>query len=297
MVGRNLLDHPLADCWEILAPSSQDLDLMDGASVRAFIERYSPDLVIHAAGKVGGIQANLSDPIPFLDRNMMMGRNVIMAARNSGVRRLINLGSTCIYPRAAENPLRENQILTGELEPTNEGYAIAKITALRLCEYIRRVDPRFLYKTIIPCNLYGPHDKFDSQNAHIVPAVIRKVHDALKAGKGIVEIWGDGTARREFMYAADLAEAIFLAAKDLETLPDLMNLGVGEDHSINDYYTTVANVIGWSGRFTHDLSKPVGMQRKLSDTSRQVAWGWSPKTSLETGVKKAYSYYLKGSNS
>lgn len=296
MVGRNLLDHPLAACWEILAPSSQDLDLMDGALVGAFIERYSPDIVIHAAGKVGGIQANLSDPLGFLDCNMMMGRNVIMAARNSGVRRLINLGSTCIYPRTAENPLRENQILTGELEPTNEGYAIAKIMALRLCQYIRREDSRFLYKTIIPCNLYGPHDKFDSQNAHLVPAVIRKVHDALKAGRKTVGIWGDGTARREFMYAADLAEAIFLAAKDLETLPDLMNVGVGEDHSINDYYATVAKVVGWSGRFTHDLSKPVGMQRKLSDISRQVAWGWSADTSIEAGIKKTYHYYIKGLN-
>ena len=297
MVGRNVQDHSAAANWQIIAPSSRDLDLMDSVAVAEFIKAEQPDLIVHSAGKVGGIRANMAEPVAFLDRNITIGRNVIMGAYEARVRRLINLGSTCIYPRAAANPLSEDLLLTGELEPTNEGYAIAKIFALRLCEYIRREDPTFQYKTLIPCNLFGPYDKFDPQVSHLLPAIIRKVHDAKLAGDPTVEIWGDGTARREFMYSADLADAVFRAADDIENIPDLMNVGVGDDHSINDFYETVARVIGWQGSFRHDLSKPTGMARKLSDTSRQTAWGWQPQTSLEDGITKTYQYYLETSKS
>ncbi len=293
MVGRNIQDHERAGDWTILAPSSRELNLMDSAAVADYISAHKPDLVIHSAGKVGGIRANMAEPVAFLDQNVMIGRNVIMGAQAAGVKRLINLGSTCIYPRAAPNPLTEDMLLTGELEPTNEGYAIAKIFALRLCQYIRREDESFLYKTLIPCNLFGAYDTFDPQTSHLLPAIIHKVHEAQKAGDPHVEIWGDGTARREFMYSADLADAVFRAADDLEAVPDLMNVGVGDDHSINDYYQTVARVIGWDGAFTHDLSKPVGMARKLCDTSKQTAWGWQPKTSLEDGIAKTYHHYLE----
>ena len=293
MVGRNIQEHAAASGWHILAPSSQELDLTNSQAVMDYVAQHQPDLIVHAAGKVGGIGANIAEPVAFLDQNIMIGRNVIMAARMAGVTRLINLGSTCIYPRAAPNPLSEDMILQGELEPTNEGYAIAKIFALRLCEYICREDSRYLYKTLIPCNLFGPHDKFDPKNSHLLPAIIRKVHDARQDGTQTVEIWGNGEARREFMYAADLAEAIFRAADDMVGLPSQMNIGVGQDHTINDYYATVARVIGWEGTFTHDLSRPVGMQRKLSDTSRQTAWGWQPKISLEEGIAKTYAHFLE----
>lgn len=297
MVGRNVQDHAAAANWQIVAPSSRELDLMNSAAVAEFIKSEQPDLIVHSAGKVGGIRANMAEPVAFLDRNITIGRNLIMGAYEAGVKRLINLGSTCIYPRAAANPLSEDLLLTGELEPTNEGYAIAKIFALRLCEYIRREDPTFQYKTLIPCNLFGPYDKFDPQVSHLLPAIIQKVHDAKLAGDPTVEIWGDGMARREFMYSADLADAVFRATDDIENIPDLMNVGVGDDHSINDYYETVARVIGWQGSFTHDLSKPTGMARKLSDTSRQTAWGWQPQTSLEDGITKTYQYYLETSKS
>lgn len=297
MVGRNIQEHPAAADWEILAPSSAELNLMEGDAVAAYIAEHQPDLIIHSAGKVGGIRANMAEPVAFLDHNVMIGRNVIMGARQAGVKQLINLGSTCIYPRAAANPLREEVMLTGELEPTNEGYAIAKIFALRLCEYIRREDASFLYKTLIPCNLYGLHDKFDPKVSHLVPAIIQKVHDAKEQGADTVEIWGDGTARREFMFSADLADAVFRAAEDLENVPDLMNVGVGDDHSVNDYYASIARVIGWQGTFTHDLSKPAGMARKLSDTSRQIAWGWQPKTSLDEGIGATYKFYLETTQS
>ena len=293
MVGRNLLEHPAARDWDILSPTSAELNLMHAADVDAYIREKQPDLIVHAAGKVGGIQANMAEPVAFLDCNVMIGRNLIMGARAAGVKRLINLASTCIYPRAAPNPLKEEVILTGELEPTNEGYAIAKLVALRLCQYIRREDPTFVYKTLIPCNLYGPHDKFDPAASHLVPAVINKVHAAKLTGAPTVEIWGDGSARREFMYVGDLADAIFKAAADLDDLPDLMNVGVGADHSINEYYEAVRRVIGWTGDFTHDLARPVGMKQKLCDTAGQTRWGWQPATLLDAGIEKTYQHYLK----
>lgn len=242
---------------------------------------------------MGGIHANMAQPVAFLERNTAMGRNIIMAAYQSGVRRFLNLASTCMYPRAAVNPLREEMILTGELEPTNEGYALAKIMATRLCQYIRREDAQAQYKTLIPCNLFGRHDKFDPKTSHLLPAIIHKVHQAKVNGAPSVEIWGDGTARREFMYAGDLADAVLRAAADIDALPELMNCGLGHDHAINDYYRTVAEVIGWDGTFTHDLSKPVGMKQKLCATDRQSDWGWSAPTSLRDGIKATYDFYLK----
>ena len=292
MVGRNILEHPAAGDWTILAPASRELDLTDAGAVTDYVAAHKPDLVIHAAGQVGGIQANMAHPVAFLERNTAMGRNIIMAAYQSGVRNLLNLASTCMYPRAAENPLREEMILTGALEPTNEGYALAKIMATRLCQYIRREDESAQYKTLIPCNLYGRHDKFDPKHSHLLPAIIHKVHLAKENGEKTVEIWGDGTARREFMYAGDLADAVMKAASDIESLPELMNCGLGHDHTINAYYETVADVIGWDGEFTHDLSKPVGMKQKLCSTDRQDGWGWTAPTTLRDGVKITYDFYL-----
>ena len=292
MVGRNILEHPAAGDWTILAPASRELDLTDAGAVTDYVAAHKPDLVIHAAGQVGGIQANMAHPVAFLERNTAMGRNIIMAAYQSGVRNLLNLASTCMYPRAAENPLREEMILTGALEPTNEGYALAKIMATRLCQYIRREDESAQYKTLIPCNLYGRHDKFDPKHSHLLPAIIHKVHLAKENGEKTVEIWGDGTARREFMYAGDLADAVMKAASDIESLPELMNCGLGHDHTINAYYETVADVIGWDGEFTHDLSKPVGMKQKLCSTDRQDGWGWTAPTTLRDGVKMTYDFYL-----
>ena len=293
MVGQNILNHPFAKSWEIFAPSSNELNLTNTLECEKYISKKMPNLIIHSAGKVGGIKANIAEPVEFLDKNIMIGRNVIMGARLAGVKNLINLASTCIYPRLAENPLNEELILKGELEPTNEGYAIAKIFSTRLCEYIRREDPIYQYKTLIPCNLYGLYDKFDPNKSHLVPAIIHKIHQAKISNKPSVEIWGDGNARREFMYSADLADAVFNAANNMEILPNKINIGVGNDYTINEYYKTIAEVLGWNGVFTHDLSKPVGMMRKLCDTSLQSNWGWKPKTSLKNGLTKTYQYYLE----
>ncbi len=293
MVGRNICEHPLAREWDVLAPGRRELDLSNSGAVLAYFERERPDAVIHAAGRVGGIQANMAHPVDFLVQNVDLGRNIILAARAAGVQRLINVASSCMYPRAANNPLTEDLLLKGELEPTNEGYALAKIFATRLCDYIRRETPALHFKTLVPCNLYGRHDKFAPEHSHLLPAIIHKVHLARTSGAPTVEIWGDGTARREFMYAGDVAEATLRAVVDIESLPNEMNVGLGHDYSINEYYAIAANVIGWKGQFVHDLTKPVGMKQKLVSIERQTAWGWLPKTTLEQGIGLAYRYYTE----
>ena len=292
MVGRNLLEHLAANAWNVIAPSSQELNLCDAKATLAFVQRVKPDVIVHAAGRVGGIQANIAAPVDFLVTNLDLGRNIVMAARECKVPRLLNLGSSCIYPRNAANPLPESAVMHGELEPTNEGYALAKIAVAKLCEYVSRESPELSYKTIIPCNLYGMHDKFSPGSSHLVPAIIHKIHIARSHGLTEVEIWGDGTARREFMYAGDLADAIWRALDSFDSLPDLMNVGVGGDHSVNEYYRIAANVIGWHGRFVHNTSKPAGMMQKLVSIEKQTAWGWMPSTGLENGLRAAYAYYL-----
>ena len=291
MVGRNILEHPNAAKWEILAPCSKELDLTESTKVYDYIRKNKPDLIVHAAGLTGGIHANIENPIAYLDRNLVMGRNVIMIAYELGVKRLLNIASTCMYPHRAENPLREEMILSGELEPTNEGYALAKIVTTRLCQYIQKQDDLVSYKSIIPCNLYGRHDKYDPHNSHLVAAIIHKIHSAKINGDTTVEVWGDGTARREFMYAGDLADAVLKAADEIETLPSLMNIALGYDFTVNDYYRIIAQVIGWNGDFVHSLSKPVGMLQKLASVELQEKWGWQPQTALSDGIKESYIFY------
>ncbi|MHB8151078.1 MAG: NAD-dependent epimerase/dehydratase family protein, partial [Desulfobulbia bacterium] len=191
LVGRNFREHPAAAGFEILAPSSSELNLLDYDQVAQYLAGHRPEVIIHAAGRVGGIEANLREPVRFFLDNLDMGRNLVWAARQQGVPRLINLGSSCMYPRNAANPLREEMILQGELEPTNEGYALAKIATARLCQYIAREDSGYAYKTLIPCNLYGRHDNFDPASSHLIPAVIHKMHRAKEENRETVEIWGD----------------------------------------------------------------------------------------------------------
>lgn len=293
MVGRNILEHPAIGEFEVLAPRSSELDLRDFNAVQAYLRKHLPDIVIHAAGKVGGIQANMAEPVGFLLENLDMGRNIIWGSRQTGIKRLINLGSSCMYPRNHSEPLSEKMILTGELEPTNEGYALAKVLTARLCDYIVREDVNYQYKTLIPCNLYGRHDKFDPVHSHLLPAIIHKIHQAKESGQQTVEIWGDGTARREFMYAGDLADAVVQSIQNFQTLPSYMNVGLGYDFTINEYYQAAADVMGYAGSFVHNLSKPVGMARKLISIDRLQTWGWSAKCDLRAGVEKTYDFYLK----
>jgi GDP-L-fucose synthase len=294
MVGRNI-QEALARLSGItvLAPSRAQLDLASFSSVLGYMQAELPDMVLHAAGRVGGIQANMAHPVDFLVQNLDIGRNVILAAQTVGVPRLLNMASSCMYPAQAQSPLAESLILTGALEPTNEGYALAKIVSTRLCEYIVRENPALQYKTMVPCNLYGRHDKFDPKHSHLIPAIVHKVHTAKIKHLPTVEIWGDGTARREFMYAGDVADAVVYALSHFEAMPAVMNLGLGQDHTVNEYYEKTAAALGWAGEFVHDLSKPVGMKRKMVDVTAQTAWGWAPKHSLQQGLEKTYNFYLE----
>lgn len=292
MLGSNVFYHEKAKNHEILRPNKDELNLLDAANLRSFLAKNKPELIIHCAGKVGGIKANIDNALAYTTQNAQMALNIIGIAREMGVRNFINLSSSCMYPRDIKGLLRESDILKGELEPTNEGYAIAKVLGTRLCEYISR-DFGLNYKTIIACNLYGEFDKFDEINSHMIPAVITKMHAAKKAGAKSVEIWGDGSARREFMYAADFADFIFFAVENLDKIPQNINVGLGRDYSIDEYYHAIAKAVGFEGEFVHNLDKPVGMQQKLMDISHIKALGWAPKTSLEEGIAKTYEWYLK----
>lgn len=290
MVGRNIAEHPKSKDYQILTPSKEELNLLDKAQIVEFLQIHQPDIVVHCAGLVGGIAANIANPVEFLVQNAYMGLNLISASRENGVTKLLNMASSCMYPKNAPNPLKEEVILTGALEPTNEGYALAKILSTRLCEYISKSCSLF-YKTAIPCNLYGKYDKFDDK-AHMIPAVIAKLHHAKVNGLKAIDIWGDGKARREFMYAQDLADFAYFALEHLEIMPQNLNVGIGKDFSIKEYYQEIAKVVGFDGEFVYDLSKPVGMQQKLIDDTNLKAFGWEAKTDLTEGISKTYQYYL-----
>ncbi len=296
MVGKNILEYSKKYNYIFLSPSSTELNLLDYNSVDNFIKKNNPDFIIHAAGKVGGIQANIKEPVSFLINNIDMGRNIIMAAKSNNIKNLLNLSSSCMYPRNAENPLSESLILKGELEPTNEGYAIAKIMSTRLCEYIVKEDDSKNYKTVIPCNLYGKYDKFDPQNSHMIPAVISKIYKAKLSDSREISIWGDGKSRREFMYTEDLADFIFYAITNFDKMPQNINVGLGHDYSIDDYYLKIATVLGYKGKFSHDLSKPTGMKQKLIDDTKLKEFGWKSKTTLTEGLRKTIDYYKSETN-
>ena len=291
MVGKNILEHNSVHNYDFINPSSKELNLLNYQDVKNYIAINQPDFIIHAAGKVGGIHANIKEPVSFLIDNLDMGRNIIMAAKENNIKNLLNLASSCMYPRNAENPLSECLILKGELEPTNEGYAIAKIMSTRLCEYIVKEDNSKNYKTVIPCNLYGKYDKFHPKNSHMIPAVIRKIYDAKLSCNNEINIWGDGTSRREFMYAEDLADFIFYAITNFDKMPQNINVGIGHDYSINDYYSEIAKVLDYKGEFLHDLTKPTGMKQKLIDDTKLKKFGWKSKTTLTEGLRKTIDYY------
>lgn len=293
MVGQNIVEYLNKDEYEILTTSSADVNLLNFEDVKKYLLETKPDFVIHCAGKVGGIQANIKDSYGFFTENMLMGLNLVRASKECEIKNFLNLSSSCSYPPQAPNPLKEESIFDGKLEPTNEGYAIAKASITKMCEFLTRQFEGFNYKTIIPCNLYGKYDKFGENNSHMIPAVIKKLHNAKVNNIEEIEIWGDGTARREFMYAEDLAQMVSYIIKNFDSMPCVMNTGLGYDYSVNEYYETIAKIVGYTGTFKHDLSKPTGMKQKLLDITRQTVFGIKSKFSLEEGIQKTYEYYLK----
>ena len=274
----------------VLQPSSRDLDLTSQAATHDYLTEHRPDEVIVAAAMVGGIHANSTYPADFMYKNLMIATNAIEGSYQAGVRRLIFLGSTCIYPKFAEQPIKEESLLTSALEATNEAYAIAKISGLKMCEFYRR-QYGVCYHSAMPTNLYGQGDNYHPQNSHVLPALIRRFHEAKRDGLPEVAIWGTGKPLREFLHADDAAAGI-LHLLQLESPPDWVNLGCGIDISIGDLARLVMKTVGYEGELTFDASKPDGTPRKLTDISKITATGWAPRIAIEEGVSMAYQSFL-----
>lgn len=273
--------------------NSKEVDLTNQDVVMKFFLKEQFEYVIHLAAKVGGIQSNINYPVEYLYDNLMISLNVIRASKETGVKKLLNLGSSCIYPKETAQPMKEEQLLTGKLEPTNEGYALAKISALKLCEYYNKeYETNFI--NLMPCNLYGPKDKFDSVESHVVPALISKFHRAKLNNELEVSVWGGGNARREFLYVYDLADAIvyFMKNVDAKDIGSFVNIGFGEDVSIKELVVLVKEITSYDGKVVFDVLKPEGMMKKLLDTSKAKELGWEAKISLKDGLRKSYEWYL-----
>lgn len=276
---------------KILRRTSRELDLRDAAAVRRWFDRSRIDYVFLAAAKVGGIGANAAEPADFIRDNLLIQTNVIDAAWRAGVKGLLFLGSSCIYPKLAPQPLREDALLTGPLEPTNEAYAIAKIAGIRMCQsYNKQYGTRFL--SVMPTNLYGPYDNYDLDRSHVLPALIRKFHEAKRDGAPYVTVWGTGTPRRELLHADDLAEACLFLMKR-QPAEDIVNIGSGEDISIADLAMLVRDIVDYDGEIRYDRTKPDGTPRKLLDVSKINALGWHARISLAEGIRSAYEWYLQ----
>ena len=276
---------------QILTRSRAELDLLDRSAVRAFFEKERPEFVIDAAARVGGIVANSEKPVEFLLENLTLQNTLIEAAADFGCAKLLFLGSSCIYPKHAPQPIREDALLTGPLEPTNDAYAIAKIAGIKLCQaYAREYGKNFL--SAMPTNLYGPHDNFDLHTSHVLPALIRKVHEAKNSGAPEVLVWGTGTPRREFLHADDLADACVFLLKNYDS-PELINIGSGTDVTIRELAELVCEVLGYDGALAFDPTKPDGTPRKLMDSSRLFSLGWKPKISLREGIAHAHAWFLE----
>ena len=288
---------------DLLTASHADLDLTDQQAVRDFFEHERPTHVYLAAARVGGIHANNSYPAEFIHQNLMIEANVIDAAWRTGVERLLFLGSSCIYPRETPQPIPESALLTGLLEPTNEPYAIAKIAGIKLCEsYNRQYGTDF--RSVMPTNLYGPGDNFDLANSHVIPALMRKFHQAKEENQSFVEVWGSGKPRREFLHVDDMADAcVFIMnlpkeeyQRHTDPMCSHLNIGTGEDLTIADLASLIGKVVGYQGEIRYDSTKPDGTPRKLLDVTRMKTLGWQAKINLETGLSQTYQWFLEHQN-
>lgn len=293
MVGQNILSHKNADSYKFIAPPRKKLDLLDNFAVDKFLKKENPYFIIHAAGIVGGIHKNLREPIKFLTENVQMGKNLIMSAYKNNIRRIINLSSSCIYPPKAKNPLKENQIMNGKFEKSNEAYAYSKVFNHLLCNYIITTNKQFQYKTLVPCNLFGEYDNFDSDSSHLIASIILKINKAIRNKQKIVKIWGDGMSKREFMFARDFADFIFFSLKNFSKIPNVMNVGIGKDYRIKEYYHIIKKVLNWDGNFIYDLSKPTGQKRKLVNIDIQNKLQWYPKYKIEDSIRITNNFFLK----
>ncbi|CAN5206711.1 GDP-L-fucose synthase [soil metagenome] len=293
-----MLGSSIATAWRATRPTDElvelgrsDLDLRDRLATEQAIEQIRPDCIIHAAAVVGGIAAKLAEPTKYLLDNLLVDSSLLSAAIERRVPEFLYIGSAAVYPEHYRQPFVETDVMAAPLERANEGYAIAKIAGAKLCEYASQ-QYGLSYRTAVPSNLYGPNDDFSQSHGHLIAAALGKVHAAKLSGAPSVEIWGDGTARREFTYSVDLAEWLVGQVGSLSGWPTTLNLGVGSDRSIADYYETAREVVGYDGSFSFDATKPAGMHQRILDSSRAMAIGWAPKTQLADGMAKVYDSYL-----
>jgi GDP-L-fucose synthase len=293
MVGSAMIRRLVREECQILTAGREAVDLRDQAAVNRWFDEHRPEAVLLAAARVGGIHANDTHPGDFLYDNLAIASNVIDASRRLGVAKLLFLGSSCIYPRLAPQPMPESCLLTGPLEPTNEWYAVAKIAGLKLCQAYRR-QHGCDFVSVMPTNLYGPNDNFDLLSSHVLPALIAKIDAAVREGRDTVEIWGSGRPRREFLHVDDLADAVVFLLKTWSD-EEPINIGTGTDVTIAELARLIADVVGFTGRFVFNDSKPDGTPRKLLDVSKLAALGWRPRIDLEAGIRQTYEWYRPGS--
>ena len=291
MVGSALVRALQArGCTNLVLRARQELDLCDAAAVRSFFTQEKPEIVVVAAARVGGIHANATYPAEFIHENLASAHNIIHEAYRHGAKRLLFLGSSCIYPREAPQPMKEECLLSGPLEPTNEAYAIAKIAGLKLCQFYRQ-QYGVLFHSAMPTNLYGPGDNYHPENSHVLPALLRRFHEAKISEAPSVTLWGTGVSRREFLHVDDLAAAL-LALLEMENPPDWVNVGTGTDLTIHELAELIARIIGFQGTLQWDTTRPDGTPRKLMDNGKLVATGWHPQFDLESGIRHAYADFL-----
>jgi len=295
MLGSSLEKFARKQGHEILTPNRIELDLLDETSTRLYLAEFKPKVIIHAAARVGGISANIAHPFEFLIDNIRMDSNLLTAASVMEIPNLIYIGSSCMYPRNLSHAMREEEILTGPLEPTNESYALAKLVGWKIIKIIAG-SSSLAWRTVVLSNLYGPNDHFNPARSHLLAAIIEKVVEAKIVKSPTVEMWGDGSSRREFTYVDDVSEFIIQSIPLLSEFPETMNLGAGLDYSVREYYDIVFNALEYDGEIREDLTKPTGMKRKLMDTSLAQEYGWNPKTSIDSGVKQTVAWYKQHRN-
>ncbi|KJL24045.1 GDP-L-fucose synthase [Microbacterium oxydans] len=296
-----MLGSSIAESWaahrssdDVVEVGRREVDLRNAEDVSALMAAAKPDLVVHAAAFVGGIGDKLSRPLPYLLDNVAIDRSVINAAVELGVDRFVYIASAAAYPALAPSPISEERLFDGALEPANEGYGLAKLTGLTATRYAADQTGR-AFRGLLPSNLYGPRDTFDPSRAHLIASTLRKTHEAKVSGQAEVEVWGDGTARREFTFAPDLAQWLAQEIDDIESWPTAMNIGAGQDHSVQEFYEMAAEIVGFEGKLSFDPSKPSGVPQRLIDSTHARAHGWRPRTSLPDGMRACYESYLSQS--
>jgi len=289
MLGSSILTRAKRFGLDVLYPLRAELDLRNESQIEEYFISHKIDVIIHCAARVGGISANIENPADFILENLVIDSNLLSIARNRKINKLIYFGSSCMYPRDFRQPLVEDDILAGPLEPTNESYAIAKIAAARVVTTTALQD-ELAWRVLIPSNLYGPGDNFDPSSSHIVASIITKVLEAKEKGLKEIEIWGDGGARREFTYVDDIAEFVITNLSRISDWDLTMNIGIGVDHSVREYYEKVCKVLGYEGKFTYDVSKPAGMRQKLMSSETARLHGWNPSTNLDEGLSNTITW-------